>query len=313
MKYNRKKIRRTGIGILAAALAVTGIAFYCRTKEISPSEIIEEAQNQEDDGNMRMHFLDVGQGSAVLVKANGKFMMIDGGGESAASKVTGYLKEMEAEELDYILITDYDEDHLAGVVEILKNFPVSHILSPDCTSDTEVFARYQEVIREKEIEVLHPNLGEIYSFGNTFFTIVGPAYYGHEDGRNDSLCIRLDYGDTRFLFCGDTKEAGEAELAREALDNPEVDLQADVYAVNAHGAAGSGTEEFLNCVRPEYAVLSCGVANEEGCPSEEVMEQLKEREIRLFRTDMQGTIEAVSDGSTVTWNMKPCNDYSWRE
>ncbi|MDO5422669.1 MAG: MBL fold metallo-hydrolase [Eubacteriales bacterium] len=312
MKVSRKKTGRVGIGILALVLIAAGVYLYCQKEQIDPAELLE-AQPLEDDGNLRIYFLDVGQGSAALAKVNGKYMLIDGGGPDTAKNMVSYLEEMGVEDLDYILICDYEEAHLAGVVEVLKNYTVSHVLSPDCTKDTEIYQEYQRIVEENEVEVLHPNLGEIYAFGNTFFTIVGPVFYGHEDGRNDSLCIRLDYGDTDFLFCGDTEEVGETEMAGESLENMDIDLQADVYVVNNHGGGTSSTDAFLNCVRPEYAVLSCGVGNEMGYPAKEAMERLEERKVKLFRTDMQGTVEAISDGSTITWNLKPCNDFSWRE
>ena len=106
---------------------------------------------------------------------------------------------------------------------------------------------------------------------------------------------------------------GEAEIAQAALETPEVSLESDVYVINAHGASDASTEEFLKMVRPEYAVLSCGGENGTDEPSEEVMERLEAKKIKLFRTDVQGTIEAVSDGSALIWNSKPCNDYAGQE
>ncbi len=315
MKNSRRTLKIMGGAVIAAAVAVTAGLWYCKEKEIEPSAIPEliETQDEETDGNLRLYFMDVGQGSAALAKLNGKSMLIDGGGPETAASLLDYLKDSHVEQLDYILVTSYDEDHLAGVVEVLKTYPVSSILAPASAGEGGLYEEYEQLVEEKKIEVRHPQFGETYTFANTFLNIAGPVEYGHADREDDSLCVRLHYGDTNFLFGGDTRMQGEAEIAQAALETPEVSLESDVYVINAHGASDASTEEFLKMVRPEYAVLSCGGENGTDEPSEEVMERLEAKKIKLFRTDVQGTIEAVSDGSVLIWNSKPCNDYAGQE
>ena len=132
MKNSRRTLKIMGGAVIAAAVAVTVGLWYCKEKKIEPSAIPEliETQDEETDGKLRLYFMDVGQGSAALAKLNGKSMLIDGGGPDTAASLLDYLKDSHVEQLDYILVTSYDEDHLAGVVEVLKTYPVSSILAP---------------------------------------------------------------------------------------------------------------------------------------------------------------------------------------
>lgn len=315
MKFSRKHALCLCVCLCVLCLAAAGVLHIGKKKKVkSTSDIGEllEAQFQEDDGNLHVWFLDVGQGSAALIRTNGKYMLVDTGGKASAERVLSFLKENHVMELGYIVLTGYEEDHLAGAPEIMVNIEVDHVLAPESVSGTSLYEEYEQSALENKVEIIHPTRGETYSFGNAFFTIVGPVSYGKMGEADNSLSLRLDYGDTSFLFCGDITAEGEEALINEFVNAGDVSLQADVYIVNNHGSADSGTQNFLRCVRPQYAVLSCGAENAEGFPARSSMERLEEEEIKLYRTDVQGTIEAVSDGSAVTWMEKPCNDYSYR-
>lgn len=309
MKSSGRRLRRLMIGLLVLAIALGGGLYYCKKKKLNSEKLPEilESRLKEDDGNLHAYFLDVGQGSAALIRLNGKYMLIDAGGTKSADVLIEKLKELYVLQLDYIILTDMGEEHLGGAARVLEEYAVGHILAPNCTADTDAYRAYAEAVQENKVEVLHPNLGETYSFGNAFFTVVGPAgISGVRNARTASLCIRLDYGDTDFLFCGDLSGEDEEALVEALKREPNADLKADVYVVNDHGSGASTTETFLGSVRPRYAVLSCGA---DEAPDAGTLERLSAREAELFRTDLQGTVEAISDGSVISWKPAPYTNY----
>lgn len=148
-------------------------------------------------------------------------------------------------------------------------------------------------------------MGDSYSFGTGSFTILAPDGINADDSNNNSVAIKLENGSTSFIFTGDAEEKSEEDMIR-----PDVDLDCDVLCVGHHGSSSSTSWDFLEATTPSYAVISCGMGNQYHHPSAETMERLSDMDIPVFRTDEQGTVTAVSDGTSVTWTASPCNDYS---
>ena len=269
----------------------------------------EAVSFQEAQGNLKgdlsVTYLDVGQGNCALLEQNGHYMLIDGGDRETSSKVVSTLKSENVEKLDYLVVSHYDSDHLAGIIGVLQEFQVDTVLSPDYTTDTKLYQSYLAALEKANLQEIHPSQGESYSFGDSRFTVVGPVFYGHEDENDDSVGIRLQYGSVSFLFCGDAGEEAELEMVSSGMD-----LSSDVYLVDHHGSSSSTAEEFLRAVDPEYAVISCGKGNDYGHPTERVLKLLQQYEIELYRTDLQGTVQAVTDGTEVTWNVEACEDFT---
>lgn len=252
-----------------------------------------------------VHVLDVGQGLSVLVESQGHYMLYDGGDRNKSSFVVSYLKEEHVDSLDYVIASHYDADHLNGVVGALNVFPVKQVFGPDYTTDTRVFNSFQSIIETKSISKKQPKVGTIYQLGDASFQIVSPSGDDYSDPNNYSVGIRITDGDNSFLITGDAESDSEKEICKTKLD-----LESDVYVMGHHGSGTSTSWELLQKVTPEYAVLSCGVGNTYGHPHIESMEKLQDMDIQLLRTDKQGTIIASTDGTSITWNVAPCNDYS---
>ena len=250
-----------------------------------------------------VQFLDVGQGNAILLESQGHYVLIDGGDRETSSFVVSYLKEEGIDTFDYVVASHYDSDHLAGIVGVLHQFGVSQILTPGYVGDTKLYKSFQEAVAEYDVMEVHPDQEQIYSFGTAQMEILGPVYYGHSDGNEDSICIRITNGANRFLICGDIGEDTETELVHTG-----VDLKADVYLLNHHGSNNSNTQEFLDVVQPSYAVISCAAGNSYGHPGSETMERIAALKIPVYRTDIQGTIRVKSDGVNLIWEQEPCND-----
>ena len=256
-------------------------------------------------GTLEVHMLDVQQGLAVFLRQGDHCMLYDGGGRDASSFVVAYLKQQGVTHLDYIVASHYDEDHISGLIGAMHAFDCDRILDADYVSDTAIYQSFKRAVGRGGAEEIHPSLGSEYSFGDASFCVVGPEKYSALTENDRSVAIRMVYGDTSILLCGDAQQEEEYAIA-----DSNQELVSDIYVVNHHGGDTSSTNYFLNRVQPEYAFLSCGKGNSYGHPKEDVLERLSAHNVKLYRTDKQGTVVAVSDGSTVTCSTAPTEDWA---
>lgn len=263
-----------------------------------------QREEQMPDGTLSVTFLDVGQGNAVLVEQGGAYMLIDGGNRDYSSFVVSYLKEQGVEELAYVIASHYDADHLNGVVGALHAFSCGQVLAPDYVTDTRVYESFERVIKEQDIALAYPAVGDTYTLGDASFTVVCPKAYDPKEDNDNSVGIRLVYGDTSFLICGD---AGKAE--EQAMLDSGVTLESDVYLASHHGSEGSSSEAFMRAVSPTAVVISAGAGNSYGHPTRTVLDRVKACGAALYRTDLQGTITVTSDGNSLSWSVDATQDY----
>lgn len=257
-------------------------------------------QVKEVSSNLEVHFLDVGQGDCTLITSGEHAMLIDAGNNDRGTQVQAYLQSKGIKKLDYIIGTHPDADHIGGLDVVIYKFPSGKILFPDITKDTRTYEEVIEAADAKSNKIYHPKVGEEYTLGEATFTVIAPNGDGYESANENSVGILLQHGEKRFLFVGDVEEQSEQDMLKNGID-----LQADVYKVSHHGSSTGTTEEFLEAVNPQYAVISCGEGNSYGHPHAEVLNLLRMNGIDTFRTDEQGTIVATSDGKTIRWNMSP--------
>ena len=265
------------------------------------SAVDVEASGQ---GDMAVHFIDVGQGLAILVQSGGENLLYDGGNRAHADEVVQYLKNQQIETIDYMISSHYDEDHLGGLVKCLDNFEVEHVLGSDYVHTSELFNTFMNTATAHAIIVEYPSVGDTYEFGTGSFTVMAPD--GISQNSNDnSVVIRLVNGNNSFMFMGDAEETSEQDMISTGMN-----LDCDVLSLGHHGSASSTTWDLLEASTPSWAVISCGQDNSYGHPAAETMGKLKDMDIPVFRTDDQGTIIALSDGNVISWNQEPCNDYA---
>lgn len=258
-----------------------------------------------DGSTLEVHFLDVGQGDATLIRCGEAAMLIDAGNNSWGDDVRDYLEYQGIGDLDYVIGTHPDADHIGGLDVVMEAFDCGTVIMPDYEKDTQTYTDVTDVMEEKGYELTLPQVGTVYELGEAAFTIVAPnGEYG--DNANDySVGILLEHGENRFLLTGDAEEDSEADM----LDNG-IDLSADVLKAAHHGSRTANTEAFLERVNPEYVVISCGEGNSYGHPHAEVLNRLREMGIGVFRTDEEGTVVATSDGAGITFNVPPSE--SWQ-
>lgn len=257
---------------------------------------------------MKVHFIDVGQGSATLIESKGHFMLMDGGDSETSSKVVSYLKKQGVKKLDYVIVSHYDSDHLHGVVGALNAFKTDYVIAPKYEEDTKVYESFVQVMKQKKITSIKPKVGKKYKLGKAKFTILAPNGGNYSDVNNYSVAIRLVNGSNQFVITGDA----EAESEYEILEN-KLKLSCDVFAAGHHGSANSSSQKFLQAMNPKYIVVSAGADNTYGHPSQEAMSRFKSIGAKILRTDEQGTVIATSNGKKITWNKKPSTTWAYRE
>lgn len=280
-------------------IAVLRIAF-----PQSDSGIVSENVQTNGASGLEVHFIDVGQGDATLIKADGHAMLIDAGENDKGTAVQLYLKKQGVEQLDYLVLTHTDSDHIGGADVIISKFDIGQIFMSDFKKDNKTYRELMESMQYKHMTYTTPEVGAEFALGNATFTIIAPNG-DYDDPNNSSIALILDYGENSFLFSGDCEEEAEQDI----LDNG-MNLDVDVYQVGHHGSRSSSSEDFLDAMSPEYAVISCAEKNSYGHPHARTLNNLRERKIKVFRTDEQGSIIAFSDGKEIMWNCSPSD--SWQ-
>ena len=170
----------------------------------SPTTPPAVAEQLPADSSFSVHFIDVGQGLAIMAKAGDDVLVYDGGNSDAASYFVSYLKEEGVEDIDYMIASHYDADHLNGLVGALHAFDTETIIAPDYKHNSKLYTSFYNTLSSQNKEVTYPEVGQEYEFGEGSFTVLGPTQI-RDDSNNNSVVVRLDYGDTSFLFTGDAE------------------------------------------------------------------------------------------------------------
>lgn len=281
----------------------TSIPLVTETPEDGP--LVLSAVGEPSEADFSLTMLDVGQGLSILVQADGEYLLYDGGARGASSYVVAYLQQHDVTELAWLVASHYDEDHISGLVGVLHTTPVEQALMPDYTTDTQIYQSLQNVLGEKSVPVFYPEQGDVFSLSNAEIQIVGPKNYDYASDNNNSICLRIEYGDFRCLLTGDAEQEAEQDMVASRQDLP-----CDLYVVGHHGSSSSTTEELLEVASPRYAFLSVGASNSYEHPTEQTMTALQQHGIALYRTDKQGEITVYSDGETCWFSTSPCEDWT---
>lgn len=262
-------------------------------------ETDNEETNAEITGQLKVHFIDVGQGDSILIQQGENAMLIDAGDRGYGSTVEGYLNKQGVKKLDYIVFTHPHADHIGGGADVLNAFGVDKIIMPKVSNNTKTFESLLETIQEKNKKITTPSPGDQYDLGTSNFKILGPTSSNNKNLNNASVVIQLSFGATSFLFTGDAESASEKGILNRGYD-----LGSDVLKVGHHGSDTSTSDSFLKAVSPSYSVISWGKGNKYSHPNQSVTDRLANQKIQIFRTDESGTIVATSDGTVVTFDKK---------
>lgn len=251
-------------------------------------------------GLVKVYFIDVGDADCILIQQGDKSMLIDAGNNSDEAVIKKYLSTLEINKLDIVVGTHVDEDHIGSLDGIINDFEIDKIYMPGSNAATKYSEDVMHAVRKKGLQITAPISGETFNLGEAVCTILAPVFNGYEKENNYSIVIKMQYGNTSFLFTGDAESVSEREMMRRGYD-----LSANVLKLGHHGSIRSTTDEFLDRVKPQYAVISVGKNNKYRHPHKSTLKKLKAKGIKVYRTDENGTVVVVSDGENIIFDKKP--------
>lgn len=248
------------------------------------------------EGQLSVHYIDVGQGDCeLLVTAEGT-VLIDSGTSDSKYDLCEYLRGAVTR-IDYLILTHPHEDHIGGAAQVIEDFPVGNVIMPDAVSDSAAFERLLDAMEDKSISGIMAEAGAKYELGGLKLQILSPLSEEYEETNNYSIVLRADYGEDSFLFTGDAETLVENEL----LDTyPVTTLDCDVLKVGHHGSNTSSSHKFIEAVTPEIAVIEVGKDNDYGHPKDKILRRLESFGAQILRTDLEGDIVLISEGRGIT-------------
>ena len=259
-----------------------------------------ETTQEPVSGKLTVHYIDVGQGDAILVQQGENAMLIDAGGNSNGPQVVSYIKGQGITRLEYVVGTHPHEDHIGGLDNVISSFDIGKVILPDIIHTTKTFEDVLVAIQSKGLKITKAVAGNTYTLGDAGIEIVGPISFSKDDLNNASVVCRIDYGSNSFLFTGDAEKESESKILAAGYN-----ISADVLKVGHHGSDTSSSEGFLGKVQPKHAVIMVGAGNTYGHPTQATLTRLTGLGINVYRTDLSGTIVVTSDGSNISVNNSP--------
>lgn len=256
-----------------------------------------------NDNNLEVSFIDVGEGDCVLISCDDENMLIDCGESTEFENVSAYLDSQGVNEFKYVVGTHPHSDHMGGMADIVRTYDIGEFIIPPLTDEdiptTQYFEKFLEAVEErnkdgKKIALTPSTDVESEKIGSAEFEIIYPDECKGENANNYSVCIILRHGENSFIFTGDAETSAEEKM----VDSGRLE-HVNVYKVGHHGSSTSSSEVFLEAIRPDIAVISCGKKNKYGHPASEALERIKKFTDKIYRTDECGTVKIVSDGTSL--------------
>lgn len=256
----------------------------------------EKAQRIE--GQLTVHFIDVGQGDSIFIETGKETILIDAGNKGQGQTVISYLEKLHIQQIDTVISTHPDADHIGGLADVINHYPVKAVYAPKVTHTTEAFKNFLLAVKKQDLKIKSVKQGVTIptAVDGTTLEFLGPVKeYSKSDLNDWSAVLQLTHGANRFLFTGDSETPAEKDLlATNTLST------VDVLKVSHHGAKEASTPAFLNEINPTYAVISVGKGNRYGHPTSETLKRLKVIGATIIRTDQHGSIVFTSDGKNLS-------------
>ena len=245
-------------------------------------------------------------GDSILFIQGNKVMLIDCGTKSKGSTVVDYLKGLGIEKIDILIGTHPHDDHMGGMAQVINNFEIGTLYAPDTSSNnitTSWYLEFLDAVDERDVNWMYPKVGDSFDLGEATVQILAPNYNKYEDLNNYSIVTRITYGAVNILSMGDAEKLSEDEILKNGLS-----VQAQIIKVGHHGSNTSSSENFINTVNPQYALISAKRGNTYNHPIKSVMELFERKNINVYRTDESGTIIMTTNGTNITFDKEP-GDY----
>ena len=251
----------------------------------------ENYEKIELDNDLMVFFLDVGQAESILIKSDDEYMLIDAGNNNDGEKIVNYFKYLGIDKFKYVFGTHAHEDHIGGMDNIIKSFKIENFYMPDDPTTTETFIEVLNALEKEKVTLNTPKEGTRLKLGKSDIDIIS-AKKSKTELNDTSIVLKLTYNNISFLFTGDITQNVERGILNK-------DINSTVLKVAHHGSKYSNSAQFLNKVKPKYSVISCGINNEYYHPHKVVLDKLEKLNSKIYRTDLDGTIVAISDGINI--------------
>lgn len=263
----------------------------------APKQTIgNETPTVPQSGEVYFHFIDVGQGDAILVTTPEGNMLIDTSVSGVRKDLDLYLRGAGVGTLKYLVLTHPDADHIGNADYIIDNYEIENIIMTDRAATSKTYERLLDAIERSTANVILAEAGYKFELGALVNTILAPVK-SYDDSNEMSIVIKSVYGNTSVMLTGDAERESEADaLKKWSADT----FKCDILKVGHHGSTSSTTANFLNAVDPDIAIISCGEDNSYGHPHDEIVERLEAKGIKIYRTDIDGDIVFKTDGNNLT-------------
>ena len=244
---------------------------------------------------LSIHMIDVGQGDSILVQTpTNKNILIDGGDEDSENIIISYLRQKRIKTIDIIIATHPDSDHIGSLDNIIKKFNVNSIYMPEQSTDSEAYQNLINSCTDKNLSIQHLYKNDVLNIDNNInIYVLSPSYIQEESNLN-SIVFKLTFNDNSFLVMGDAEEENEKEILHSFKLN-----NINFIKIGHHGSNSSSSLEFIKKISPDIAAISCGYKNQYGHPHREVINNLKQNHVSIYRTDRIGDIVFYSDGEII--------------
>lgn len=244
---------------------------------------------------LEVTFIDVGQADSILLENEGHYMLVDAGNNEDGPKLVNYLKNQNIHQFDYVIGTHPHEDHIGGLDNIIEGFDINTFYMPDVITTTKTFEDVLDALGEKNVTLSIPKTNATFKLGDATVKVLYVGTEDESDLNDTSIVLKVTYQNVSFLLTGDASTKVEEKL------NP-ADLESTVLKVGHHGSSTATNEKFLNTVNPKYAIISVGENNQYEHPHTTVLNTLAAHNITTYRTDQDGTIKVITDGTNIEIN-----------
>lgn len=264
--------------------------------KITTSSIIENVDEVDlNNDKLNIIFFYVGQADCTLIKLNDDVILIDAGNNNDGKNVVSLLQEKGITQIDYLIGTHADEDHIGGIDDIINSMDIGTFLIPTIGENGTDYKNAVETAKDKNIQIKHPTRGDIFYFENAQFEVMSAMEEEGTSDNNSSLVIEFTYNNTTYLFMGD---------AETEVENSRSWNKVNVLKVGHHGSNSSSSTKFLEQVNPEYSIIEVGKNNSYNLPSDKAIKRLEESGTQVLRTDKAngeevGSFWLTSDGNTI--------------
>ena len=308
MKFRRKKrtyFKRKWNYIISSLvfMVISSIISYGKIENLNWKNVfnnfnISDASLPESpDFDLNVHFLNVGKADCIYVKFKDHNILIDAADTEPSPNVVEYLKRQGVSILDLVVVSHPHRDHIGQMSEVIKEFKINKFIEPDvpeeCIPVGVTYQRMLKALKAKNIDAELIRGRKNLKLDNLNIDIFGPISLDKKNVNNNSIVLKLTYLNVSFLFTGDAEKQEEAEIIDAGCN-----LKSDVIKIGHHGSRTSTSQNFLDCVRPTYAVISVG-PDRSNLPKEEVLKRIKDMGADIYRTDLNGNIIFSSNGKEI--------------